>query len=284
MIDITFEVQPFSYANNLKNSPFPRFCKKGGVYLWGFNLKKKSEEKVNCKDDLVIYYVGKSNSQINERLMQEFSQLIFGGFGTILDWDYIKKNKFKLKVKKQQNDYEKGKNQANNKVVYQPTSIADVINFPTNDGAVNSLKKMRERLIFTYFTLDENSNKIISEFSLKICEKLIDKKINTIYISKIIEGKLIARTEKFLHDSLMENILGGVLGDKSMYNWNSKCAGVNHKITFENIPLFIENESKKSGWIAENYNSLKEFNLTFNFNDNIYLKDWICEVNKGIKI
>ena len=58
------------------------FSNIGGVYFWGVTLNDKFDLPV-IKDDLVIMYIGKSVRNIPERIMQEITQLVLGGFGNI---------------------------------------------------------------------------------------------------------------------------------------------------------------------------------------------------------
>jgi hypothetical protein len=86
----------FYLLKNIKdNSDFHR--KKGihhsakGVYFWGFTLNEKGSLPIN-KDELVIYYIGKDTKSVIRRMMEELTQLIFGGYGTIIDHKWLEKH------------------------------------------------------------------------------------------------------------------------------------------------------------------------------------------------
>jgi len=79
-----------------RNRKEGKFCE-GGVYFWGFTLREDGNLP-KSKDELVIYYIGKSEENIVERIMQEVTQLIFGGFGTIIDHNWLIKNPCKARI------------------------------------------------------------------------------------------------------------------------------------------------------------------------------------------
>ena len=100
---MSFEAEPFIYfkkelkeqiaRKRLEKNIFLRggksFANKAaisGVYLWGFEFGRSP-------DDLILYYIGRSTKHVIERMMQEFTQLLFGGFGAIFDFEYLKQNK-----------------------------------------------------------------------------------------------------------------------------------------------------------------------------------------------
>jgi hypothetical protein len=295
MREITFEINPFSYGSNLNAENYARKANISGVYLWGFNLRDDNL-KIDKKEQIVIYYVGKSNSHIYERLMQEFSQLLFGGFGTILNWDYIKsvntnppinQKLFQLGVRKHQNNYENKFD--DNYVVYHPNSIVDVLNFP-NEFAKETLKEMRMRLIFTYFTLSEESKLVIQDIAKNIANEQVNfnKKKNPLNEGELAESifsKFIEIVESYFHHSFKANILGGVKKNENLFYWDNVANILNSKML--KIPLkkeLFSSPESKNGIHSKEYVELNKSSiLTLNFSKNEPLLEWMIEVNQNLK-
>jgi hypothetical protein len=133
------------------------FCK-GGVYFWGFTLREDADLPVS-KDELIIYYIGKSEKNIVERIMQEFTQLIFGGFGTIIDYDWLKKNPHKARIFNKQESDNKGTKPLDPEVLYKSYGLHVLYDFFGNLKIQPTLDWMRERLIFAWIN-DENDKSL----------------------------------------------------------------------------------------------------------------------------
>lgn len=132
------------------------FCKRG-VYFWGFSLREDGILPLS-KEDLVIYYIGKSEKNIVERIMQEVTQLIFGGFGTIIDHNWLMQNPHKARIFDKQESDKKGK--LDTDVLYKSYGLHILCDFFGNSKIQPTLDWMRERLIFAWID-DENDKSLI---------------------------------------------------------------------------------------------------------------------------
>ena len=135
------------------------FCKQRGVYFWGFTLRKDASLPVS-KDELVIYYIGKSEKNIVERIMQEFTQLIFGGFGTIIDHNWLLSNPHKARIFEKQESDKKGIKPPDPEVLYKSDGLHVLYDFFCNSKIQPTLNWMRERLIFSW--IDDDNDKSIN--------------------------------------------------------------------------------------------------------------------------
>ena len=116
---------------------------KSGVYFWGFTLNREGNLP-KSKKELVIYYIGKSENNLSERIMQEVTQLLFGGFGTIIDHNWLCNNSTKARV------FDKRENEFDADVLYRPYGLHVLYEFLINKDIQQTLEWMRERLIFTW--------------------------------------------------------------------------------------------------------------------------------------
>ncbi len=133
------------------------FCK-SGVYFWGFTLRENSDLPTKS-DELVIYYIGKSERNISERIMQEVTQLIFGGFGTIIDHNWLKSNNpYKAKIFDKQESDKKGTKPLDSEVLYKSDGLHVLYDFFDNPKIQSTLDWMRERLIFAWIDTDDIIN------------------------------------------------------------------------------------------------------------------------------
>jgi hypothetical protein len=136
------------------------FCMKG-VYFWGFSISENGSMPTK-ENELVIYYIGKSQSNIAERIMQEVTQLIFGGFGTIIDKNWLIKNPFSARI------YNKQETISDKDVLYKSDGLHVLYDFlnSKNKPLVETLEWMKENLIFSWIQCDDNYviEKLESEF------------------------------------------------------------------------------------------------------------------------
>ena len=86
-----------------------------GVYFWGFTLNPDALLP-KTKDELIIYYIGKDTKSVIRRMMEEVTQLIFGGYGTIIDHNWLTKNPHSAGIFEKQESDKKGKNPVDNVV------------------------------------------------------------------------------------------------------------------------------------------------------------------------
>ncbi|MBF2709742.1 hypothetical protein [Flavobacterium soyangense] len=133
---------------NLFHRKKGEYSTKSGVYFWGFKFNENSNLPVKI-DDFVIYYIGKSNGNISERIMQEVTQLVFGGFGTILDQKYLEINYNQAKIKNEQD------NPSSKNVIYRSDGLHVLENFFADPKIVQTVNWMRKNLIFTWIECDK---------------------------------------------------------------------------------------------------------------------------------
>ena len=90
--------------------------------------------------------------------MQEVTQLIFGGFGTIIDINFLVNNPYEGRL------FEKQENNDND-VLYKSDGLHVLYNFLKAEKIKQNLDCMRERLIFSWIELDkiDDINKIENE-------------------------------------------------------------------------------------------------------------------------
>jgi hypothetical protein len=121
-----------------------------GVYFWGFTLRDDCNLP-RQENELIIYYIGKSKSNVSERIMQEITQLLFGGFGTIIDKDWLEKHYCNAVIKNEQD-----KKPCSVNVLYKSKGLHVLNYFFTTPKILNTINWMRERLIFTWICCDPN--------------------------------------------------------------------------------------------------------------------------------
>lgn len=140
------------------------FCKRG-VYFWGFTLREDCNLP-ESKEELVIYYIGKSEKNIVERIMQEVTQLIFGGFGTIIDHNWLLKNPHKARIFDKQESDKKGTLDA--EVLYKSYGLHVLYDFLGHSKIQPTLNWMQERFIFAWIDVENNVpikiNQVENEF------------------------------------------------------------------------------------------------------------------------
>jgi len=130
------------------------FCK-SGVYFWGFTLRDDGNLP-ESKDELLVYYIGKSERNISERIMQEVTQLIFGGFGTIINHDWLMKNPHKARIFDKQESDKIGA--LDSDVLHKSYGLHVLYDFFGNKKIQPTLDWMRERLIFAWIDTDDIIN------------------------------------------------------------------------------------------------------------------------------
>lgn len=124
----------------------------GGVYFWGFTLRDDAELPQKS-DELLIWYIGKDGCVI-QRIMQEVTQLIFGGFGTIIDKDWLIANPFRGRLKNLQESIP-----LSPYVLYKSDGLHVLYEFINNPLIKPTLDWMRERLIWAYIPLENDNDR-----------------------------------------------------------------------------------------------------------------------------
>lgn len=125
-----------------------------GVYFWGFTLNDKAVLPLN-KDELVIYYVGKDTKSVVRRIMEEVTQLIFGGYGTIIDHNWLKVNPHSAGIFEKQESDNKGSNVLGKEVLYKSYGLHVLYDFFNNPQIQPTLDWMRERLILAWIEVSD---------------------------------------------------------------------------------------------------------------------------------
>ncbi len=149
------------HRNRYDGINFGNHCKRG-VYFWGFYLGNDYQQIPEEPKDIVIYYIGKEQQNISQRIMQEFTQLIIGGFGTIIHQDWLKDHPFDANLYNKQESDKKGK--LHKHVIYKSYGLHVLHDFYYNHEIRNTINWMFERLIFTWVVDDENTKYLIDKF------------------------------------------------------------------------------------------------------------------------
>lgn len=128
---------------------------KPGVYFWGFYLGDRADRIPQKPDDLVIYYIGKTQKNVPERIMQEFTQLILGGFGTIYKPAWLVKHPFDADLYNLQ-ESDKNGNPLNSNVLYKSDGLHVLNKFYTDKNIKMAVKWMFDRMIFAWIMEDKD--------------------------------------------------------------------------------------------------------------------------------
>lgn len=125
-----------------------------GVYCWGFTLNEKAELPKNI-DELVIYYIGKDTKSVVRRVMEEVTQLIFGGYGTIIDHNWLINNPHTARITEKQESDKKGTKILDKDVLYKSDGLHVLYDFFSNQKIQSTIYWMKERLIFSWIEVSE---------------------------------------------------------------------------------------------------------------------------------
>lgn len=152
----------FAFKN--KHPDHSRLSKnrKKGIYFWGLSLK--DGKKPENEKEFALLYVGKSQKNIFERLMQEFSQLIFGGFGTLFKFEHLDDQNFQYNL----NIIIQDTKSFRDKVVYSPQKMDDLSRLHLKPPAdyIQTLEYYKRNLYYSYLELSEKDE-------IKEAEKII---------------------------------------------------------------------------------------------------------------
>jgi len=127
-----------------------------GIYFWGFNLRDDNQYPQSI-NDILIWYVG-IDKNVSQRIMQEVTQSIFGGFGTIIDHNYLKSNPHNARLMDLQESDNKRNNPVHPAVLYKSDGLHLLYHFFDDKKIKETLEWMRERLIFTW--IEEKNDQI----------------------------------------------------------------------------------------------------------------------------
>ncbi len=125
-----------------------------GVYFWGFTLTEDGSLPTK-EDELVIYYIGKDSRSVVRRMMEEVTQLIYGGFGTIIDKSWLLSHPFQAQIYNLQESDKKGT--LHPTVLHKSDGLHKLYNFFHDKKIQDTITWMKERLIFTWIQVDDRS-------------------------------------------------------------------------------------------------------------------------------
>jgi hypothetical protein len=148
------------------------------LYFWGFYLGNDMPKEFDVNSlgkfwsnkkvkDILIYYIGTKKRNVTERLLQHFSAL-FGGYYTIISCSHLKKNNTQARLRMIELLWS---NKVSNKhhkktleelILHTSESLSSLRNFHAeaiteteNDSLQDTLKFMKERLIFDSINFTE---------------------------------------------------------------------------------------------------------------------------------
>ena len=165
--------------------------KKPGVYFWGFNLRDDNQYPEKA-DDILLWYIGRDKN-VSQRIMQEVTQFVFGGFGTIIDRNYLKLNPFNALLLDLQESDSKRTKPVHPAVLYKSDGLHVLYHFFDDIKIQETLKWMRERLIFTW--IDETQEQK---------RRIIEAEMHRIVGNNIFGGGDIKDRQKKLNISTLE--------------------------------------------------------------------------------
>lgn len=127
-----------------------------GVYFWGFALNDEGQLPID-KHDLVIYYIGKDTRSVVRRIMEEVTQLIFGGYGTIIDHNWLKANPHAAGIYALQESDKKGKLPLAKQVLYKSDGLHVLYDFHMSPEIRSTLDWMLDRLVFSWIEVPDRT-------------------------------------------------------------------------------------------------------------------------------
>jgi hypothetical protein len=150
MEKITMELFSFQDIENKDHSRLSN-QRKVGLYFWGLSLQ--DDQKPENEAEFALLYLGKSQINVFERLMQEFSQLIFGGFGTLFNIEYLRKHNFCFNLNQINQDTENEVHKP--KIVYSPKNMVELSTFHLAPSAdcIQTLEYYKRNLYYSYLEL-----------------------------------------------------------------------------------------------------------------------------------
>lgn len=181
----------------------------GGVYFWGFYLGNDSSLMPDSSAEMIIYYIGKDERDVLQRMMQEITQLLVGGFGIIFDTKRLKNNPYNANLY----DIRTRCDSTITDILYRPDGLHTLYRFYTDKRVREAIDWMFNRLIFTWIADDEKTPSIIEHFERRLDKKLRLKleKDGRPY-SELVKKRFLKSLELELHSIVGRNVLG--LGSK----------------------------------------------------------------------
>jgi hypothetical protein len=89
--------------------------------------------------------------------MEEVTQLVFGGYGTIINHEWLKNNPHNAGIYNKQNSDKKGTKNLDKEVLYKSDGLHVLYDFFDNSQIQATLDWMRERLIFSWIEVSEKT-------------------------------------------------------------------------------------------------------------------------------
>lgn len=227
-------------------------CKRG-VYFWGFYLGKNKNCIPEKPEDIIIYYIGKEQNNVCQRIMQEFTQFIIGGFGTILHKNWLVKHPFDANLYNKQESDKIGP--PDEEVIYKSYGLHVLHDFYYNSELRPTINWMFERLIFAWVNEGNKTKELIEIYHKSLADNIKNKiqskyKDETEYLIKI-SNKYLESVESEFHHIAGRNTFG--LGPNPPKNFKKAC----------------------------DKNATPHFN-SIDWEENKLLREWFVQVNKII--
>lgn len=231
---------------------FGTHCKRG-VYFWGFYIGDNDNCIPEKPEDVVLYYIGKEQDNASQRIMQEITQFILGGFGTIVSREWLEKHPFDANLYDKQESDKSGT--LDKDVLYKSFGLHVLNEFYTDEQIRKTVDWMFNRIIFTWIIEDDKSAKMVENYELSLGDngknELKKKSKNeNVYLQRL-KNKFLGAMESEFHHIAGRNTFG---------------LGVNPPKRFKNI------QDKKA----------TPFFNEVDWNDNLILKNWLVSTNKKL--
>lgn len=103
----------------------------------------------------MLYYIGKDTRSVVRRIMEEVTQMIFGGYGTILDPSWLENNPFCAQISVKQESDKKGTQPVDPEVLYKADGLHVLYDYHCDPHIQKAVHWMRDRLIFAWIPVDD---------------------------------------------------------------------------------------------------------------------------------
>ncbi len=131
-----------------------------GVYFWGFTLREDGQLPEH-KNEMIVYYIGKDSKSIIRRIMEEVTQLIFGGYGTVFDKNWLVTNPFTAKLTEKQKCQP-----VPVEVLYKSEGLNVLFDFFSNTSITETLEWMKNRMIFSWIEVNNENDRSYLELEM----------------------------------------------------------------------------------------------------------------------
>jgi hypothetical protein len=197
------------HRNRYDGIHFGTHCKRG-VYFWGFYLGHNSNCIPEKPEDILIYYIGKEQENVSQRIMQEFTQFIIGGFGTIIHHKWLIDHPFNADIYNKQESDKIGV--LDNEVIYKSDGLHVLYNFFYNAEIRPTINWMFERFIFAWVIDNDETKSLIETYHANLPDKtkseIKTKHIHEDKYKKKIDNKYLTSVESEFHHIAGRNTFG----------------------------------------------------------------------------